>query len=226
MLAADRGLAARQSVTAGDQQVVEIGPDERIAFDIPAQPLAMALEAFGSRTGRDIVYNSNLAFGRRSEAVQGFYTPEAALARLLNGTGLAARPMVRGSFVLVPAPPRASAPALDPALRRRYYARIQMSLWKAFCTHAWRGQNRVAARLWIGATGVVERHERVGSTANPDLDREVDTILSGLHFGPPPPGFAQPLAIVIVPQARDVTMGCSPSMQPTSVQPIPTRTGP
>jgi hypothetical protein len=33
-------------------------------FDIPAQPLATALEQYGSITGRNALYNSNLLIGR------------------------------------------------------------------------------------------------------------------------------------------------------------------
>jgi len=60
--------------------------DTILDFDILEQPLAKALERYGDITGRNVLYNSNLVIGRRSSAVQGHLSPDAALARLLGGT--------------------------------------------------------------------------------------------------------------------------------------------
>ncbi|MAO57503.1 MAG: TonB-dependent siderophore receptor [Rhodospirillaceae bacterium] len=65
--------------------------DRAMTFDIAAGPLPAALAAFGERTGLQVLYPSAVARDARSPGVQGTMTPDAALARLLEGTGLSHR---------------------------------------------------------------------------------------------------------------------------------------
>lgn len=58
------------------------------SLDIPAQSLADALVSFSRQTRIQIFVSSDLAAGKRSPAVSGSMAPEAALRRLLTGTGL------------------------------------------------------------------------------------------------------------------------------------------
>jgi iron complex outermembrane receptor protein len=60
-------------------------------IDIPAQALSSALIAFSRQTRIEIFVPSSLAAGKRSAAVSGTHSPEAALQRLLAGTGLTYR---------------------------------------------------------------------------------------------------------------------------------------
>src|SRR5215469_1452384 len=60
----------------------------RLDADIPAQPLKEALATFARDTGLQLVYVSGVANNRRSRAVPAGLSAEAALARLLQGTGL------------------------------------------------------------------------------------------------------------------------------------------
>lgn len=62
-----------------------------IAFNIPAGPLPTALASFGERVGLQVLYAAELARGVMSPGVSGSMTPEAALRRLLEGSGLAYR---------------------------------------------------------------------------------------------------------------------------------------
>lgn len=78
--------------------------EEAVHFNIPAQALAAALEQYGSATGRNALYNSNLIADRRSTAVQGDHPADDALAILLEGTGLSARRATSSSYLLLPAP--------------------------------------------------------------------------------------------------------------------------
>jgi len=55
---------------------------------IDPQPLTQALAAFASSTHLQLVYVSQLALGRMSQAVPAGQPANAALARLLEGTGL------------------------------------------------------------------------------------------------------------------------------------------
>ncbi|MBY8823343.1 TonB-dependent siderophore receptor [Sphingomonas colocasiae] len=61
------------------------------SFSIPAGDLRAALQAFSSSTGIQLVYSSDLVAGKHSPGVSGEMTAQAALARLLAGTGLSAR---------------------------------------------------------------------------------------------------------------------------------------
>lgn len=67
------------------------GAAERFGFDIPAQPLADAIEAFGRVTGLEVGYRSEVAEGVTSPGASGDLTADEALRRLLEGTGLTYR---------------------------------------------------------------------------------------------------------------------------------------
>lgn len=59
----------------------------------PAGPLSQALYGFAARAGITLTFDATLTEGRHAPALDGEYTPEAGLARLLAGSGLEA---VRG----------------------------------------------------------------------------------------------------------------------------------
>jgi hypothetical protein len=185
-----------------------------LSFDIPSQSLTSALEAYARISGREVLYDGTLAMGRRSSQVEGVYAPVAALRMLLAGTGLSAQFKDADFFVLVPTPPaehRAGAESARSAILLRYYARLQASLRAAFCTDdaALLGRYRVAARLWIGASGDVLQETRLASTGDARLDREIDKTLRSLSLGDPPPaGAAQPFTIVIMPNAPGMRADC------------------
>ena len=75
-----------------------------IQFDIPAGPLADALTAFERTTGVAVQSLASLD-QLTSNGVRGALTAADALAQLVEGTGLAARPTASGTFVLEPASP-------------------------------------------------------------------------------------------------------------------------
>lgn len=186
-----------------------LAQEPRLAFNVPAQALETALEAYGGISGRDVLYHSNLAIGRRSNAVVGHLPPDTALAILLEGTGLSARYETSGSYVLQ-ATPSAADPPLPPHVGQ-YYARIQTALRTALCidNQVRPGTYRVAVRLWIDSAGSVLRHERLSSAGEPSLDDGLDRMLRNLRIGAPPPtSLAQPTTIVILPQADGTTVGC------------------
>ena len=59
-----------------------------LSDEIPPQPLAEALAAYARQTGLQLIYLSEIARGQRSKGVPAGLTPDASLARLLDGTGL------------------------------------------------------------------------------------------------------------------------------------------
>ncbi|QXH50533.1 TonB-dependent hemoglobin/transferrin/lactoferrin family receptor [Pseudomonas fakonensis] len=69
-------------------------------FAIAQQPLVAAINAFSQVTGWQVGFSAELAEGVASPGVQGSLAPEAALQRLLQGTGLGYRKIGNGNVVL------------------------------------------------------------------------------------------------------------------------------
>ncbi|WP_313431454.1 TonB-dependent receptor [Pseudomonas sp.] len=69
-------------------------------FSIAQQPLVEAINAFSKVTGWQVGFSAELAEGVASPGVQGSMAPEAALKRLLQGTGLGLRKISNGNVVL------------------------------------------------------------------------------------------------------------------------------
>lgn len=215
MFTAVAAEAGPDSATMGPQRAsTELSAP--MSFDIPAQPLAAALDRYGDVTGREVLYNPTLTDGRTSEPVHGIFVPETALQLLLAGTGLTARFLKDNSFVLVPAP-AAAGHSGGSAAARQYYGVVQARLRDALCrTSGVRpGSYRIAALVWIEPSGAVAKFERLGSAGTIELDRGIDNALRNLSVGASmPAGLAQPMLIVILPQAPGVTMSCDATALP------------
>ncbi len=197
-----------------------------LEFNIPSQPLESALSRYGDATGREALYDTSLTSGRLSGDVQGKFTPNEALERLLSGSGLSARFVAENSFVVLPAPPanrQASLQSPLPApVQRRYYGLIQENLLAALCRSSVTrpGHYRIVAMFWIDPTGSVEKSRRIGSAGAADVDQQIDAALRSVKFSEPPPaGFEQPVLILIVPQAPGVTPGCASDFHPIQMVP-------
>ncbi|KGB53963.1 TonB-dependent receptor precursor [Sphingopyxis sp. LC81] len=83
---------APQSVQAQTQAPVEL--------NIASQDLASAIRQVGRRTRAEIIFSPSIVGSRRAPALVGSFTTEQALARLLEGTGLAARRTAQGGYVI------------------------------------------------------------------------------------------------------------------------------
>jgi hypothetical protein len=70
-------------------------------FDIKAQSLAEALMAFGAQTGAIVIASSELTTGKISKPVTGQLTPQEALTRMLQGTGLKFETSTNGTILIV-----------------------------------------------------------------------------------------------------------------------------
>lgn len=73
-------------------------------FNIPAQPLASALTAFGDQGDMQVTVDTDLVEGIRSPGVTGAMAPAVALSRLLAGSGLTWRSIGNRTVRLEPAP--------------------------------------------------------------------------------------------------------------------------
>lgn len=60
----------------------------QVSFSVPAGPLSQALTAFGRQAGLQVTYLASAASGKTSPGFSGSATPQAALARILAGSGL------------------------------------------------------------------------------------------------------------------------------------------
>ena len=72
-------------------------------FDLPAQPADQALLACSQQAQIEVLFSPDELRHRRSTAVQGRCEPEAALRRLLDGTGFVVQRNERGKFLVIPA---------------------------------------------------------------------------------------------------------------------------
>lgn len=87
-----------------------------INFNIGAQPLGSALNAFAEATGWQVSFPTELAADAHSSGVSGSHTPEEALQTLLAGTGLKYRLTGEHAVTLIRSTSAAAAGVAVPAL--------------------------------------------------------------------------------------------------------------
>jgi iron complex outermembrane receptor protein len=71
-----------------------------VSFAIPGGALETALTAYATQAHVQLLYTPEVVRGRRSEGLSGAFTAKAALARLLDGTGVTAQQSRPGVIVL------------------------------------------------------------------------------------------------------------------------------
>jgi hypothetical protein len=204
-------------------QPSQTAPAGTFVFDIPAQPLAPALNAYGAATGVVAVYNGNLAVGRQSGPVRGLYTPETALHLLLRDSGLAVQYTAEDAFVLVPAPAETAiiespsaigltALASQNVIEQLYSGRVQSDINRSLCAApATRpGDYRLAMRFRIGPSGEIMELQLLSSTGDRQRDAAITGILRNLSVGEPPPAsMSQPFTMIMLPISSGGTVDCS-----------------
>lgn len=187
-----------------------------IAFDIPAQPLADALDAYGAATGLDVYYNGTLSIGRRSTAVAGKMSPSNALATLLGGTGYMSRVTGAGTISIVPepleSPPPVVLPLQDMQQYAPFFAVVQARLSQALCTGnpADAYSNEIVFKFWISALGMITHVEIVAGSDDAARNQTIISGLEGMTIGEPAPaGMPQPLMMAVYPPAAGGAAGCA-----------------
>ncbi|WPO40259.1 STN domain-containing protein [Tardiphaga sp. 42S5] len=139
--------------------------DDRLSFDIPAQSLASALDAYVTATNIETFYDSELARTRRSTAVKGILAPDVALRVLLEGTGLT-EVLTGKAFAVV----AASRPTQYGGARLSefgpYYNALQVGVARAFCRHVETtpGDYRAVIRFSVGSSGELQGLNLLSST--------------------------------------------------------------
>lgn len=77
---------------------------EQQQYRIPAGSLEQALNTLGRQAGIVLMFSSELVRDKSSEGLNGQFTPNQALERLLIGSGLMATPQSGGGYSIVPEP--------------------------------------------------------------------------------------------------------------------------
>lgn len=111
-------ILALPSTPAFAQQVIDTPNTVQpapIRFDIPAQPLPDALQAFARASRQQVSFDAGQLAGRRSQALHGDYASDDALHRLLEGSGVEAIRGRRGVWLVKPVHTPSSSAAQDPA---------------------------------------------------------------------------------------------------------------
>ena len=178
--------------------------DARQGFDIPAQDLRAALEAFDTATGISVLYGSDLSAGRRSSALRGHYAPDAALRLLLEGTGLIAQAVGDKAFVLRPTPSAQSGGAVSAQARHRraFEAQLQQRVLDALCRQpaSAPGIYRAALALRVDRQGQIGSVRLLDSTGSAARDAAIRAALQGLPVGEPSGDPGKAYVVLVLPR--------------------------
>jgi len=176
--------------------------ESSVYFDIPAQPLTTALEAFSAASGYQVLMSSHGAPTRHSEAVQGIFPPKAVLEILIAGTGLIVRFTGEKAVVLLPdprVPSTRGATRSPPGAEEGYDAALQDAVLGTLCRSAVTrpGSYRAALDLWVAASGQIERAELLSSTGNRDRDSSIVAALRTVSLASPPHLLARRVTVLL-----------------------------
>jgi hypothetical protein len=186
-----------------------------LSFDIPSQPLANALKAYGEIVPTELFYDSAIVTGLRSAPVRGTLDPQAALRLLLDRTGLVATSLAPGTVTILPLPKSRDRPdlaeiqaKLSPFLP--YLGQVQDGIRSALCQDAALGADstEVLVRLWLAPSGAVSSVAFFSQTGSPVSNPAYAAVLTRLVFGQPPSDMPQPVTMVLLPRTSPQVAGC------------------
>ncbi|MHC2461660.1 STN domain-containing protein [Bradyrhizobium embrapense] len=194
-----------------------VSASRKFAMNIPAQPLASALQAYSGVTGIETLYDSAIAHERRSTAVVGTFTAFEALQLLLEGTRLSARSIAQDAVTIEQVQASAAlamAPPPEKSANRFYFGVIQAGLERALCDdeQVRPGRYRAVLKFSIATDGQIRHPSLVGTTGDERRDRIIARKLDGVSLGVPPPAdLQQPIMIAILPQPSGAARTCARS---------------
>jgi hypothetical protein len=188
-----------------------------LMLDIPAQPLATALDAFSRATGLAVLVDQELTRGRRSVGINGRYSATAGLGTLLTGSGLMARYVRADAFTLQTA-------QVDSATERKgsdkantqavgsYALAIQKAIEQTLCHNALTrpGTFRAALQVWIGGDGMIEHSRLLGSSGDSARDEALVLSLRRVRLSrEAPSSLRQPVTLLLLPDSTGKRMECT-----------------
>lgn len=183
----------------------------RMHFDIPAQPLQAALDAHGAVTGWSAFYGADSIGDAQSVAVQGWYTPDAALRLLVDAAHLSVQYTAADAFVLEPGAANDAAMAAAPLPRDPVYeGLLQSRMREVFCRDARiaPGNYRVAVSFHVDGEGRIERPVLLDPTGDQTRDDVILQALRQVRTGLAPSRPAQSFVMLIVPKASAAGRDC------------------
>jgi hypothetical protein len=220
-------MTTLRSAQAQNATLTASTPAGLIHFDIAAQPLGDALDAFGRATGLSVLIDSRNSV-RDAPALHGAYSESGALAALLAGSGLHAAYPDSRSIVIegiaqdapVPAaPPARSVAAADiPGVIvggqdfRDYAARVQSAVQRALCRvpQTRPGSYRLALQLDIDARGRVAQLRLLDTTGNAARDAAIARVVQAVDVGAAPAAsMPQPIVMLLLPQGPLAQLDCA-----------------
>jgi len=146
-----------------------------LTADIPAQPLAQALDLFAQQTGLHLVYVSELVRNRMSHPVDAGLSADKALARLLQGTGLKFEFLTARSIrILAAGAPIPTAQSLPNATNEATSERLREVIVS--------GTRQLEFKAADGAAPiqVLSAETLTGAAGQPDLVRTLAAIVPSL----------------------------------------------
>jgi hypothetical protein len=195
-------------------------------FNIPSEPLAKALQTYGEIADVQVLYESALAKGQRSTAVQGNLLPKDALRILLSATDLNVfytRPdaitlahaakddkttpdqtLANAELSLDTLRVHATQDTGDEARLRGYSEALRADIQAALSKNARTrfGTYRVGLKLWIDGSKKIQKTEVVQSTGDRSRDEAIASSLNGLVISQNAPmNTPQPVRISIAVRA-------------------------
>jgi hypothetical protein len=188
--------------------------DSWTIFNIPSQPLADALVAYGEITGLEVYYDGAFATGRRSTKVVGKFTSLDGLEILLRGTGYVPRVTGPDALTLEPMSRAAELPShVSTALIRRYepyFAALQTRIARALCGLDTGASDEIIVSFVVSESGVIVGARSLTLGGNPARDAALAANLRGLQIDEaPPPDLPQPVTMAIYPLSARETRGCA-----------------
>jgi len=91
---------------------------DRLWFSLPAEAAERALKRFSEQSGLELVFPSRIVTGIETRALHGEYLPVEALAMMLEGTGLSAKPSEEARGIVVINSQLPNVPSLPMKLRK------------------------------------------------------------------------------------------------------------
>ncbi len=183
---------------------------EVLSFDIAPQKLETALESFGEQSRLQVLYETSLTDGRRSEGVKGHLTREVALREVLAKTGLDFSYTVESAFTIVPMR-MTTVPAPAVANYTQFLGGVQAKVLSVLCKirETRPGAFRLAFQFSIGHSGQIENPRLLGSTGIDQRDTAIVQALHRVALGAlPPSNMPQPITMVLWPGPDDARDEC------------------
>lgn len=191
-------------------------PVMQYRFDIPAQPLAGALDRYAVVTGQPVLFPSVLVDGVVSGTVAGTYTPQSALQEMLAGTGLVVEAITAGivqTFVLKAASGVSSGGnrSNDQAILA-FDAHVQSQVLHALCAHEATepGNYRMLLQFEVGASGRITHIAVLTPTGSTNRDAMIVNALEQVKIAHAlPAGLKQPTTMLFLPRSQTAGNMCT-----------------